>query len=39
MIRSVHWLDNPRLVPLEIMEVQIWEYRREDDIVRFEDDF
>ncbi len=34
-----HRLENPGLVPLEVIEVQIGEYLKEDDIVRFEDDF
>ncbi len=36
---TVHRLANPGLLPLELIEVQIGEYTREDDIVRFEDDF
>ena len=38
-IGSKHRLENPGLVPLEIIEVQIGEYIGEDDIVRFDDDF
>lgn len=38
-IGSVHRLENPGLVPLEIIEVQIGEYIGEDDIVRFDDDY
>lgn len=34
-----HRLENPGLLPLEVIEVQIGEYLGEDDIVRFEDDF
>ena len=34
-----HRLENPGKVLLEIMEVQIGEYLKEDDIERFEDDF
>ena len=36
---SLHRLENPGLLPLEVIEVQIGEYLGEDDIVRFEDDF
>ena len=38
-IGSVHRLENPGLVPLEIIEVQIGEYLGEDDILRFDDDY
>jgi mannose-1-phosphate guanylyltransferase/mannose-6-phosphate isomerase len=38
-IGSVHRLENPGLVPLEIIEVQIGEYIGEDDIIRFQDDY
>ena len=38
-IGSKHRLENPGLVPIEIIEVQIGEYIGEDDIVRFDDDF
>jgi mannose-1-phosphate guanylyltransferase/mannose-6-phosphate isomerase len=38
-IGSKHRLENPGLVPLEIIEVQIGEYIGEDDIIRFDDDF
>lgn len=34
-----HRVENPGLIPLEIIEVQIGEYLEEDDIERFEDDF
>jgi len=34
-----HRLENPGLVPLEVIEVQNGEYVGEDDIVRFDDDF
>ncbi len=34
---SIHRVENPGKVPLEIIEVQVGEYLREDDIVRFED--
>jgi len=38
-IGAVHRLENPGLVPLEIIEVQIGEYIGEDDIVRMKDDY
>jgi len=38
-IGSMHRLENPGLVPLEIIEVQIGEYLGEDDILRFDDDY
>jgi mannose-1-phosphate guanylyltransferase/mannose-6-phosphate isomerase len=38
-IGSLHRLENPGLVPLEIIEVQIGDYIGEDDIVRFDDDY
>jgi len=34
---TVHRLENPGKVPLELIEVQVGEYVGEDDIVRFED--
>jgi mannose-1-phosphate guanylyltransferase/mannose-6-phosphate isomerase len=34
---TVHRLENPGKVPLEIIEVQVGEYVGEDDIIRFED--
>ena len=33
----VHSLENPGVVPLELIEVQVGDYLGEDDIVRFED--
>ncbi len=36
---TVHRLENPGLIPLEVIEVQIGEYLDESDIERFEDDF
>lgn len=33
-----HQLKNPGIIPLEVLEVQIGEYLKEDDIVRFEED-
>ena len=34
-----HRLENPGLIPLEVIEVQIGEYLGEDDIVRIEDNW
>lgn len=34
-----HRLENPGLIPLELIEVQNGRYLEEDDIVRFDDDF
>ena len=34
-----HRLSNPGIIPLEVIEVQIGEYLKEDDIIRFEDDY
>ncbi len=34
-----HRLENPGLIPLEIIEVQHGDYLSEDDIVRFDDDY
>ncbi len=34
---TLHRLENPGKIPLEIIEVQVGEYVEEDDIVRFED--
>jgi mannose-1-phosphate guanylyltransferase/mannose-6-phosphate isomerase len=34
-----HRLENPGLIPLEVIEVQIGQYLGEDDIERFQDDF
>ena len=34
-----HRLENPGLIPLDVIEVQNGEYVGEDDIVRFDDDF
>ncbi len=33
----MHRLENPGVIPLELIEVQIGSYLGEDDIVRFED--
>ncbi len=38
-IGSVHRLENPGLIPLVLIEAQVGEYLKEDDIVRFEDDY
>lgn len=38
-IGAVHRLENPGLVALEIIEVQIGEYIGEDDIIRYQDDY
>ena len=35
----VHCLENPGVIPLEIIEVQSGSYLKEDDIVRFEDKY
>ncbi|MHB1661370.1 MAG: mannose-1-phosphate guanylyltransferase/mannose-6-phosphate isomerase [bacterium] len=35
----VHRLENPGLIPLVIIEAQVGEYLKEDDIVRLEDDY
>ena len=36
-IGVIHALENPGIVPLEIIEIQSGSYLGEDDIVRFED--
>lgn len=36
-VGEIHWLENPGVVPLELIEVQTGSYLGEDDIVRFED--
>ena len=38
-IGSIHRLENPGLLQLELIEVQIGEYISEDDILRFDDDY
>lgn len=35
----MHRLENPGVIPLELIEVQIGSYLGEDDIVRFDDDY
>jgi mannose-1-phosphate guanylyltransferase/mannose-1-phosphate guanylyltransferase/mannose-6-phosphate isomerase len=34
---TMHCLENPGIIPLEMVEVQSGSYLGEDDIVRFED--
>ena len=34
---AIHRVENPGIVPLTIIEVQVGEYLGEDDIIRFED--
>ncbi len=36
---TLHRLENPGVIPLELIEVQIGSYLGEDDIVRFDDDY
>ncbi len=36
---TIHALENPGKIPLELIEVQSGSYLGEDDIVRFEDKF
>jgi mannose-1-phosphate guanylyltransferase/mannose-6-phosphate isomerase len=36
---TIHRLENPGRIPLEIIEVQNGRYLKEDDIIRFEDDY
>lgn len=38
-IGQVHALENPGLIPLELIEVQSGSYLAEDDIIRFEDQY
>jgi len=38
-IWNKHRLENPWLIPVLIIETQIWDYLWEDDIERFDDDF
>lgn len=35
----VHSLENPRYIPLELIEIQSGSYLAEDDIVRFRDKY
>lgn len=34
-----HQLSNPGVIPLEIIEVELGEYLKEDDVVRYQDPF
>lgn len=34
---TLHRLENPGVIPLELIEIQIGSYLGEDDIVRFDD--
>jgi mannose-1-phosphate guanylyltransferase/mannose-6-phosphate isomerase len=36
---TVHRLENPGVIPLELIEIQIGSYLGEDDIVRFDDEY
>ena len=38
-IGTVHALENPGKIPLELIEVQSGSYLNEDDIIRFEDKY
>jgi mannose-6-phosphate isomerase-like protein (cupin superfamily) len=38
-IEQVHALENPGVLPLEMIEVQSGSYLGEDDIIRFEDKY
>ncbi|MCL4546309.1 MAG: cupin domain-containing protein, partial [Deltaproteobacteria bacterium] len=38
-IGSLHRLENPGLIPLVLIEAQVGEYLKEDDIVRIEDSY
>ncbi|PIE63567.1 MAG: mannose-1-phosphate guanylyltransferase/mannose-6-phosphate isomerase, partial [Desulfobacterales bacterium] len=38
-VGALHRLENPGLIPLELIEVQSGSYLGEDDIVRFDDDY
>jgi len=35
----IHRLENPGVIPLEMVEVQSGSYLGEDDIIRFEDEY
>lgn len=35
----IHWLENPSIVPLELIEIQVGNYLGEDDIVRLSDNY
>jgi mannose-1-phosphate guanylyltransferase/mannose-6-phosphate isomerase len=36
---TIHRLENPGVIPLELIEIQIGSYLGEDDIVRFDDEY
>lgn len=36
---TIHRLENPGVIPLELIEVQIGSYLGEDDIIRFDDEY
>ncbi|MCW5205276.1 mannose-1-phosphate guanylyltransferase/mannose-6-phosphate isomerase, partial [Desulfobulbus sp. N2] len=36
---TTHRLENPGVIPLELIEIQIGSYLGEDDIVRFDDEY
>jgi mannose-1-phosphate guanylyltransferase len=36
-VGTIHRLENPGMIPLELIEIQTGPYLGEDDIVRFED--
>ena len=38
-LSTTHRIENPGKLPLHIIEVQNGEYVKEDDIIRFDDDF
>jgi mannose-1-phosphate guanylyltransferase / mannose-6-phosphate isomerase len=38
-VRSIHRLENPSKIPLELIEVQTGSYFGKDDIIRIEDDY
>jgi mannose-1-phosphate guanylyltransferase/mannose-6-phosphate isomerase len=38
-VGAVHRLENPGLIPLELIEVQVGSYLEEDDIIRVSDDY
>ena len=38
-IGEIHRISNPGKVPVEIVEIQVGEYLKEDDIIRLEDDY
>ena len=38
-LNAVHRLENPGKIPLTIIEVQFGSYLKEDDIIRYDDDY